>query len=118
MSQPRLPDYLGHMLTAARDILGFVDGLDRDAFLVDRRTQQAVAMSLLIIGEAAARIMDLEPAFVLDHPEVAWRDMRGMRNRMAHGYFETNNELVWETIRSEIPRLIAQVSEILGGTAA
>jgi uncharacterized protein with HEPN domain len=114
MSSPRLPDYLGHMLTAAREALGFVEGLDREMFLDDRRTQMAVVMNLLIIGEAAAKIMDAEPAFVRAHPELPWRNMRGMRNRMAHGYFETNYELVWETVSAEIPRLIAQLSDIVG----
>ena len=118
MSSPRLPDYLGHMLTAAREILGFIEGLDQETFLADRRTQQAVVMNLLIIGEAAAKIMDAEPAFVRAHPEVAWRSMRGMRNRMAHGYFETNYELVWETVGADIPRLVARLSDILGNTGA
>ena len=115
MSSPRRIDYLGHMLTAAREALGFVEGLDREAFLADRRTQQAVIMSLLVIGEAAAKIMDADPAFVRAHPEVPWRNMRGMRNRMAHGYFETNYELVWETVDVEIPTLVARLSDILGG---
>ena len=70
-------------------------------------------MNLLIIGEAAAKILDAEPAFVRAHTEVPWRNMRGMRNRMAHGYFETNYALVWETVSTEIPRLIAQLSAIL-----
>ena len=113
MSSPRLADdNLGHMLTAAREARGFVEGVDRMAFLADRRTQQAVVMSLLIIGEAAAKIMDAEADFVRAHPEVPWRSMRGMRNRMAHGYFETNYELVWETVSAEIPRLIDRLSSL------
>lgn len=67
-------------------------------------------MNLLIIGEAAAKIMDSDPAFVRAHDGVPWMSMRGMRNRMAHGYFETNYELVWETAGIEIPRLIASLS--------
>ena len=118
MSSPRLADYLGHMLTAAREILGFIEGLDQETFLADRRTQQAVVMNLLVIGEAAAKIMDAEPAFVRAHPEVPWRSMRGMRNRMAHGYFETSYELVWETVSAEIPRLVARLSDILGNAGA
>jgi uncharacterized protein with HEPN domain len=117
MTSPRLPDYIGHMLTAAREARGFVDSLGREAFLADRRTQQAVVMNLLIIGEAAAKIMEAEPDFVRAHPEVPWRSMRGMRNRMAHGYFETNYELVWETVSAEIPRLIDRLSK-LGGPGA
>lgn len=110
MTPPRLADYLGHMSNAAGEIASFTEGQDRKDFLADRRTQQAVVMNLLIIGEAAAKIMDSDPAFVRAHPEVPWRSMRGMRNRMAHGYFETNFELVWETASTEMPRLADMLS--------
>jgi uncharacterized protein with HEPN domain len=113
MNPPRLRDYIGHMLTAAREALGFIEGMSRETFLDERRTQQAVVMSLLIIGEAAAKIMDADPAFVEGHPEVPWRNMRGMRNRMAHGYFQTNYGLVWETVSTEIPPLIGALSHLL-----
>jgi uncharacterized protein with HEPN domain len=58
MSAERLPDWLEHIRRAATDACGFVQGLDKQAFLTDVRTQRAVVMSLLIVGEAAARVMD------------------------------------------------------------
>lgn len=58
MSQYRLPDYLEHMMQAAADACGFVEGIAKDGFLEDRRTQQAVIMSLIIIGEAATKVME------------------------------------------------------------
>ncbi|RAS38765.1 DUF86 domain-containing protein [Paraburkholderia bryophila] len=58
MSQSRLPDYLDHMKQAATDAIDFVNGLSKDSFLEDKRTQQAVIMSLIIIGEAATKVMD------------------------------------------------------------
>jgi uncharacterized protein with HEPN domain len=58
MSAYRLPDYLDQMQQAASDACGFVEGLTRQGFLADKRTQQAVVMSLFIIGEAATKIMD------------------------------------------------------------
>jgi uncharacterized protein with HEPN domain len=100
------------MLAAAREILDFVEGMDREAFMADRRTQQAVVMNLLIVGEAAAKVMDADPAFARTHPEVPWRNMRGMRNRMIHGYFETNFDLVRETVGVEIPPVIARLTAI------
>jgi uncharacterized protein with HEPN domain len=69
-------------------------------------------MNLFIIGEAAAKIMDRHPAFTHAHPEISWRNMRGMRNRMAHGYFDTDLEIVWQTVRTEIPRLIGALSAL------
>lgn len=116
MNSPRLRDHLGHMLTAAREVLEFVEGSDRDGFMADRRTQQAVVMNLLIIGETAAKIIEADPAFTRAHPEVPWRNMRGMRNRMIHGYFETNFELVWETVSVEIPPLIVRLAGLLDDT--
>ena len=58
MIEDRLADFIDHMLTAANDACSFVDGMAKEDFLADKRTQQAVIMSLAIIGEAAARIMD------------------------------------------------------------
>lgn len=64
MSLSRLGDYLDQMLTAASDARRFVDGMSKEDFLADKRTQQAVIMSLVIIGEAAARIMDKHSEFI------------------------------------------------------
>jgi uncharacterized protein with HEPN domain len=85
MSGNRLPDYLDHMQQAASDAYSFVEGMEKDALLADKRTQQAVIMSVNIIGEAATKLMDGYAEFTLAHPEVPWRGMRGMRNRIAHG---------------------------------
>jgi uncharacterized protein with HEPN domain len=106
MSDYRLPDYLGHMQQAATDARGFVDGLTKEGFLEDKRTQQAVIMSLIIIGEAATKVMDGYAGFTQGHPEMPWRGMRGMRNRIAHGYFEINLDVVWETVQTALPELL------------
>lgn len=95
MSGNRLPDYLDHMRQAARDACSFVDGMSKEEFLGDRRTQQAVIMSLIIIGEAATKVMDGYAEFMGAHSEVPWRSMRGMRNRITHGYFDINLDVVW-----------------------
>lgn len=112
MSDNRLPDYVGHMREATADACRFVEGMTKQAFLADKRTQQAVVMSLVIIGEAATKIMDRYPGFVEQHPEIPWRNIRGMRNRIAHGYFEINLEIVWETVQSALPELHSQLSSI------
>jgi len=105
----RLPDYLQHMVQAAEDARGFVQELDKGSFLADRRTQQAVMMSLVIIGEAATKVMDRYPRFAASHPELPWKSMRGMRNRMAHGYFDVNLSLVWDTVQQALPGLLDQL---------
>lgn len=93
----RLADYLDHIRQAASEACTFVEGMDKEGFLADRRTQQAVIMSLIIVGEAATKLMDSHAAFAQAHPAIPWRSMRGMRNRIAHGYFDINLDVVWET---------------------
>lgn len=105
MTDIRLAGYLGHMRQATIDACSFIEGLSKDDFLVDKRTQQAVIMNLVIIGEAATKVMDGYPEFVQSHPDVPWRNMRGMRNRIAHGYFDIDLEIVWETVASALPDL-------------
>ncbi len=57
MNENRLTDYLDHMRQAATDACSFVEGLNKEDFLADKRTQQAVIMSLIIIGEAATKML-------------------------------------------------------------
>lgn len=109
MSANRLPDYLDHIQQAAADARSFVEGLAKDDFLADKRTQQAVIMSLVIIGEAATKVMDAYGEFTQVHAEVPWRSMRNMRNRMAHGYFSVNLDVVWETVQEWLPALLEQL---------
>jgi uncharacterized protein with HEPN domain len=112
MSLSRLRDTLDQMQTAASDALRFVDGMSKEDFLADKRTQQAVVMSLVIIGEASARIMDRYSEFVAGTPEIPWRGMRGMRNRVAHGYFDVNLDVVWDTIQIALPDLLSRLERL------
>jgi uncharacterized protein with HEPN domain len=104
----RLPDYMDHLQQAAMDACSFVEGLSKDDFLADKRTQQAVIMSLIIIGEAATKVMDDNAEFATAHTGVPWRGMRGMRNRIAHGYFDINLDVVWDTVQTALPELLQQ----------
>ena len=115
MNENRLPDYIDHIQEAAADARSFVEGLNKDDFLADKRTQQAVIMNFIIIGEAATRVMDGYTQFTQAHPEVPWRSMRNMRNRMAHGYFDINLDVVWETVQEWLPALLKQLSAIRQG---
>jgi len=109
MSEIRLSDYLEHIRQAASDAGSFLEGLSKEEFLDDKRTQQAVIMSLIVIGEAATKVMDRYPEFVEQHTEVPWRNMRGMRNRIAHGYFEINLDVVWDTVQTALPELLRRL---------
>ena len=100
------------MLTAANDAHRFIDGMSKEDFLADKRTQQAVVMSLVIIGEAAARIMDKHSQFVADNSEIPWRGVRGMRNRVTHGYFDIDLNVVWATTQTALPDLLSQLERL------
>jgi uncharacterized protein with HEPN domain len=106
MTDHRLGDYVDHMRQAASDALVFVEGMCKEEFLDDKRTQQAVIMSLIIIGEAATKIMDRYAEYTTQNTQVPWRSMRGMRNRIAHGYFDINLEVVWDTVQAALPELL------------
>ena len=112
MTISRLPEYLEQMRQAAADALQFVDGMSKLEFLADKRTQQAVIMSLVILGEVSTKVMDRFPEFTGRHESVPWRNMRGMRNRIAHGYFDINLEVVWDTVQSALPDLLVQLNGI------
>jgi uncharacterized protein with HEPN domain len=108
----RLPEYLGHIRQAAADACSFIDGLNKMDFMADKRTQSAVVMNLIVIGEAATKVMDRYPDFASRNPNVPRRSMRGMRNRIAHGYFEINLDVVWDTVRTALPQLLEQLPSV------
>ena len=113
MSQhQRLADYIDHMMDAARQACAYVNGLSREDFMQDRRTQQAVILNLVILGEAATKLLAQHEAFAGQHPQVPWRSMKGMRNRIAHGYFDINLAVVWDTVQIALPELLAQLPAV------
>ena len=79
MSENRLIDYLDHMLEAARLACSYVEGMEKDDFLADKRTQQAVILNVVVIGEAATKLLKDHGDFLDQYPNVPWRNMKGMR---------------------------------------
>jgi uncharacterized protein with HEPN domain len=106
VNENRLSDYLDHMRQAAMDACTFVDGVEKEDFLEEKRTQQAVIMSLIIIGEAATRLMDDYSEFTQTHLTVPWRSMRGMRTSSPTA--DINLDVVWETVQTALPELLKQ----------
>ncbi len=103
--------YADDIISACAKIRRFVAGMTYDAFAADERTQDAVIRNIEIIGEAAKNIPD---AIVANAPEIAWRNIRGMRDIIAHGYFQTSLEIVWATATQRIDELETAVRKILG----
>lgn len=111
MTEFRIIDYLDHIEQAASEALGFVRNHSREEFDTDRRTQLAVIMSLTVMGEAAARLSEKYPEFVADNAQIAWRQMRGMRNHVVHGYFDIDLDVIWETVVRALPELLEQIAD-------
>lgn len=85
-------------------------GKQRDDLLNDIDLQDMVVFRLLVIGEAAKRLSDEVMAEV---PSVPWLSVQGMRNRLIHGYDLVDFEIVWETVQTHLPQMIAAVKEYL-----
>lgn len=79
----------------------------------DRKTQQAVLMNFMTIGEAAVLLKNEHSAFIAEHAEIPWNKMRGMRNILTHEYWNINLEVVWETVVANIPDLRSKVGTLL-----
>ena len=79
----RVTYYLGDMLDAIKLSRGYTRDLSKDEFIADRKTQQAVILNMVVIGEAATKLIDHDPTFAAQHPPMPWQKIRGMRNRLA-----------------------------------
>lgn len=112
MSPDRFAGWLDDMRLAAMQACSYVEGMTRDDFLADSRTQQAVAMNMLIIGEIASKLIERYPDRLARYPQIQWASMKGMRNRIAHGYFEIDMGVVWETVQRALPVLIEQLAAL------
>lgn len=102
-------DYLQDMLEACLKASSFISNTDFDEFENDEKTQFAVVRALEIIGEASKKI----PQTFKDRtPEIPWRAIAGMRDKMIHDYMGVNQAVVWKTIKEDIPALIEQLRKL------
>ena len=98
------------ILLAAEDAIAFTSGLDRAAFQASRLHQHAVIRCLEIMGEAANRT---SPEFRATHPDIPWRLMTDMRNRLIHGYAEVDLDTVWDVVCNHLPPLVTALRAIV-----
>lgn len=98
------------MVNACRSACSFSHDMDKAAFLDDPKSQSAVLHQLTLLGEACKR---LSSEFRSANPDVQWRQIAGLRDRLIHGYDSVDLDLVWETLRTSLPTLMEQLAVIL-----
>lgn len=105
----RFLDFLGHILQATDRINTYTEDIDEVVFLQSEIVQDAVIRNIEIIGEAARNIERYHPKFAEQYPDIPWADVYLMRNRVSHGYFAVDLEVIWKAVERDIPELEQQV---------
>lgn len=108
----RIPDYLEHILEAIKRIFKYLEDVDESLFLSNSLVQDAVLRNLEIIGEASRNLVRYHADFIEKYAHVPWEDMYWMRNRIYHGYFSIDFEIIWNTIERDLPYLEQQIREV------
>jgi uncharacterized protein with HEPN domain len=101
--------YLKDILAAVESIEAFVQGMSFEEFRSDDKTTSAVIRKFEIIGEATKQIPD---SIRRQYPDIPWKDMAGMRDRLIHFYFGVDYHLVWAAIKERLPRLKEEMQKV------
>jgi uncharacterized protein with HEPN domain len=102
---------LRHMRDAAREAISFARGKQRADLDNDRQLALAILKCIEIVGEASAAISTETTS---RYPEIPWRQIRGMRNRLVHGYYEIDLDVVWDTVVHDLGPLLVALERITG----
>ncbi len=102
--------YLHHILDAIEQIEDYLEGVQVTNFLKNRLLQDGVVRQLEIIGEASRNLSDNTRSNI---PDINWRQIIGLRNRLIHAYYQVNYHIVWEITQYDLPLLRDAITTIL-----
>lgn len=102
---------LRDMLKACREALEFSKGVSLEHFCDNPQLCRAIERCLEILGEAAGRV---SPSFTRLHPEIAWQEVKGLRNLLAHEYGQIDYEILYQTVEEDVALLAIQLMRIIG----
>ena len=106
--------YIQDMIEFGEKVLSYTDGLDQEAFIAETLVYDAALRNMELIGEAATHI----PAEVREaHPEIQWRRVIATRNRLAHGYSGIDDDIIWDIIQTDVPKLLPALQNLLNATS-
>lgn len=105
--------FLHHILDAVIQIREYTRNVTEPQFRQNRLVQDGVLRQLEIMGEASRNLPD---DFREEHPEIPWQEIIGLRNRLAHAYFNVSLEIVWEVVAHELGSLEENINAILART--
>ncbi len=101
---------LKHMLDAARDVISFTQNKTRSSLDTDKMLGFSLVRCIEIIGEAASKITKQSYD---EFPQIPWKKIINMRNRIIHAYYDINLDVVWSTITEDLPPLIVELEKII-----
>lgn len=102
--------FLQDILDAIDDVQGFIKGMEFNEFSGDKKTIYAVMKALEIIGEATKNLPD---TLKNEYPDIPWKFMAGIRDKVVHGYFVVDLPIIWSTAKKDLPSLKLSIEEIL-----
>lgn len=112
MKERDIRDYINDLIESCENIVEFTKGMSYDDFSADKKTANAVIRCLEIVGEATK---NLPLNFRANYPDIPWKQMAGMRDKLIHEYFGVDKQMIWQVVKKHIPQILPLLKNIAVG---